>query len=178
MKPSEYKEKLIAWNSTEKYKKELEFLCKLIDPKRGQKVLDYGCGTGYAMKHLHYAHDCEVFGYDVNRELYMWDEFRLRTELYFKVNTVFFNHSIAHIEYPPLTRLREEFMERDGRLVIITPNADWLDPGYNNDSTVVRHHTLASLRELVERAGFTVEYIGQFGEVRGNVNERIFLTAK
>lgn len=173
-----YKEKLIQFNSTDKYKKELKFLYDLINPKRNEKILDYGCGIGTAMKHIHFNSEAEVYGYDITKELYMWDEFWFITKMYFKADTVFFMHSLAHIQYPPLQKIKDDFLNINGRLIIITPNYLWLDKDYKGDQTVIRHYDLQTLSKLVEDAGFKIERIGQFGEVRNNINERLFLVAR
>ena len=180
-----YRDKLIAWNSTPKYKKELDFLYKLIDPKRGQKILDYGCGIGTAMKHIHFISECKVFGFDITKDLYMWDDFWFRNEMYFKVDTIYFNHSIAHIQYPPLKKIKDEFLNEGGKVIVVTPNWEWMDKGYNNDPTVVKHYDIDTLSQLFIDAGYAIDQIGQFGEVRKDIhqhnrlsNERIFLVAK
>lgn len=168
----------MQFNSTDKYKKELEFLYALINPKQNEKILDYGCGIGTAMKHIHFNSEAEVYGYDITKELYMWDEFWFRTEIYFKVDTVFFMHSLAHIQHTPFQKIKDDFLNINGRLIIITPNLLWLDKDYKGDQTVIRHYDLQTLSKLVEDAGFKIEMIGQFGEVRNNINERLFLVAR
>jgi len=180
-----YRDKLIAWNSTPKYKKELEFLYKLIDPKRGQKILDYGCGTGEAMKYMTNNSEANLHGYDITNDLYMWREDSFKTLVTEKYDTIYFNHSIAHIHYPPLRKLKEEHLNEGGKIVTISPNRDWMDIGYNEDKTVIRHFDIESINKLFTDSGYVIDLIGQFGEVRKNIhqhnrlnNERIFLVAK
>jgi len=54
----DYKERLRAFNSTEKYKREVELLNSLL--YQGGAKLDYGCGLGITMRRTH------AFGFDVN----------------------------------------------------------------------------------------------------------------
>lgn len=174
-----YKEKLKRFNGTKKYQSELDFLRLLVRPQRGQKILDYGCGLGTAMRDLTFPSGAEIYGYDITDEYYEGDAFFFRREMYFQVDTIYFMHSIAHISNPPLEKVRSEFLKKGGRLVIITPNADWLDKGYNSDPTVVKHYTLDKLLSLVTDHSFIVEHFGQFGEFKkGKGNERLFLVAK
>ena len=41
-----YKEKLIGFNATPKYRLEMEFMQFMVDPQPQDIILDYGCGTG------------------------------------------------------------------------------------------------------------------------------------
>jgi len=173
-----YKDLLIQFNGTPKYMAELDFLFKLISPKKKEKIIDYGCGLGTAMKHIHFNSDADVYGFDITKEYYLWDSFWFRMEMFFKVDTIYFMHSIAHINKPPLARLKNEFLNEGGKLIIITPNAKWMDAGYKKDPTVIKHYDLDSLSELVTNAGFRITHIGQFGEIKNGHNERLFLIAK
>ncbi|MCK4521139.1 MAG: hypothetical protein KAU20_01100, partial [Nanoarchaeota archaeon] len=61
-----YTDKLKKFNDSEKYLQELEFLRGLISTYSPQNtILDYGCGNGFAVNHLH---DCGlnfIGGHDV-----------------------------------------------------------------------------------------------------------------
>lgn len=172
-----YKEKLLQFNATEKYQRELAALEKALDIKPKEKILDYGCGTGFALFNLMHRHNCEVFGYDAN-DYFTGNRYFYRNELFFRVDKAYFMHSFAHIPRPErqLIQLRTEFLKAGGRIVIITPDADWLKknqrPGYIPDPTVIRHYTGEELRLLVECAGFTVTEYGTTED-----EERIVLIA-
>ena len=95
-------------------------------------------------------------------------------------------HSIAHLTLPftTLRNIFKEFIKDGGKLVIITPNAEWLrlKNGVHKvtDDTVVSHFTEKDLRTLVIAAGFRNVETSQFGyfseEIKGE-RERILLTA-
>jgi SAM-dependent methyltransferase len=176
-----YKEKLQQFNSTDKYKGELNMLRHLVDPKRGQKIIDYGCGLGTAMKHLHNNSEAEIYGYDITKEYYDWDDFYFREMIYFKVDTVYFMHSFAHIHYLPLQKIKDQFLNDGGKIVVITPNRLWLDlqnkKDYKPDPTVFKHYTISELIKTVTDYGFKVESCGQFGQVTDNIHERLFIVA-
>lgn len=178
-----YKERLRAFNSTEKYFNELTFLQGLIDLQRSDKALDYGCGLGTAMKSLHEKTGHYIYGFDVTNDLYEWDEFYFRKQVWFQFQAVYFMHSFSHIPnaYDLLERVSDTFLENNGRLVIISPNPEWLalqnNESYVKDPTVVKHYSLDELKQIVTDAGLKVVMSGQFGEKCGEVNERIFIKA-
>lgn len=165
-----YKEKLDEFNATEKYKKELHFLRGLIICD--EKILDYGCGTGFAVEHFRNL-GIKAHGYDISEVNIKFHYCDLSS--YFKLT--YFMHSFAHIEDPE-TALKE--LKTD-KIVIITPNKDWLVKQYNldyrADTTVKNHYSQSELVYLVESCGFEIELVGQFGNETQKRNERIFLTA-
>ena len=170
-----YKERLDRFNSTEKYNKELQFLHSLLE---GKVILDYGCGLGTAMKYFH-ERGFEAYGYDVN-DLYEWDEHYRRDVLNFKVDTVYFFHSFSHIDnIQQAIESVQQIVNPRGSVVIISPNPEWMakisNEDYKPDPTVIKHY---SLDELAEMLPFRIEQSGQFGERRGEVNERIFIKAR
>ena len=169
-----YKEKLKAWNKTEKYNNEVKLLRSLIGTG---EVLDVGCGTGQLAKQL------MADGYDVQNLLEVdFDEwggyYGLNKLLDEDYEEIYFMHSIAHIE--KINTLLQELKNyyRRARITVITPNKEWLDPDYNNDTTVIRHYSQSELKELFVSCGYEVTLIGQFGEIRNGINERIFLQAR
>lgn len=166
-----YTDKLNGFNKTDKYHSELEFLTSLIT-KKG-KILDYGCGTGYACDILN-GSGLNVSGYDANHHN---KDFQYSNATS-KWSTVYFMHSIAHIE-----GIREVLRVLDTKeIIVITPNRQWINaqinPEYNPDKTVINHFTEYELIELFKTCGYSIISNGQFGEVKGNQMERLFIKAK
>lgn len=182
MTPEQYREKLRAFNSTPKYRNELNALLSFCDLKSTEKALDYGCGLGTAMKFISQRTGCEVYGYDVTKELYEGDTFYFRDELYFQVDCIYFMHSLAHIPYPELKleKVKQHFLKKGGKLVIITPNRDWLElqdkSTYVPDPTVIKHLNLQELLTMVE-SEFKITASGEFGQETQGKRERIFVKA-
>lgn len=168
----DYKEKLRQFNSTEKYKSECLFMRTLTDGFVTK--LDYGCGTS----ELTWLIDAE--GFDVNdykdSPLKSY-KYHLNTLPDVEFECVYFMHSIAHIESITSVLIQLKVLY-NATITVITPNASWLDPDYNNDPTVIKHYTQSELKELFVSCGYEVTLIGQFGEERNGINERIFLQAK
>ena len=180
---STYKDKLKQFNSTDKYKSELNLLHSLVDLQKNDKCLDYGCGLGTAMQFLKDKTGCDVYGFDITEELYEGDKFYFRKELYFKVDVIYFLHSIAHIPFPEtlLMKCKDYFLKPAGRIVIITPNKDWLklqkNSDYTPDNTVIEHFTKTSLKEMVQEAGMKVTLECTFGQQTEDQFERICIKA-
>lgn len=174
----DYKQKLIDWNSTERYFIELKFLRNLIGGYPSDFVLDYGCGVGTAIRYLD-DFGYNIFGFDVNEYIIYksWYDNELKNDY----NHIYFMHSFAHIPNPKevLTNLRSKYPK--AQITVITPNAYWLmlqsNKDYKPDPTVIQHYTQTQLKELFESVGYKVTLVGQFGEEKTGVNERIFLQA-
>lgn len=184
MKKEEYIKKLNEFNSTERYEKELDFLFKIIEPKPKEKILDVGCGTGYAVRKLRQKSHSEVFGYDKNNYRDNDDEFLFRSQYYFHFDKVYFMHSFAHIDNPVffLNYTMAPILFTGATIYILTPNLQYLvenkKEDYVADPTVVKHYELSELCKLVIEAGYKVLQAGQFGEHKNGINERLFLIAK
>lgn len=172
----DYKQKLIEWNSTEKYKSELHFLNSILNLDYYSDdelyVLDIGCGIGTAMDFIR----CD--GYDVNNYYIGIHNLRYYNILpNKKYYNIYFMHSFSHFPNPKdvLRILRGKYP--DATLTVITPNAEWLDKDYVGDETVVKHYTQSELKEMFEECGYKITLLGQFGEYKEGKNERIFLQA-
>ena len=175
-----YKSKLKQFNSTPKYNSELNFLSQLMTPIRGEKILDYGCGLGTAVRYFrdHFGADC--FGFDVVNYREVDDLSLFRDKFFFKFDNVYFMHSIAHV--PDIENKLEELKELlnpEAKIYVITPNRDWIEEvgvmNYIPDPTVIKHFNLIELITLFENEGFKTQTFGQFGAIKGRVNERLFL---
>jgi SAM-dependent methyltransferase len=160
-----YRVRLLRWNQTPAYQYELDKLRERL--RHDGKILDYGCGTGYAVEQ--FRND----GFDV----YGYDRFRYvdgspawyRTSYPFLFDQVYFMHSFAHIDDidDVLYRLRP-MMNDNGELIVITPNRIYLDylvsaPGYVPDTTVVIHYDMKHIVDVIEGTGWKVTertYIG------------------
>lgn len=179
----EYKAKLRQFNSTEKYRNELDFIVKLMAPLNGEKILDYGCGLGTAVRHIRNYSNADCFGYDVMNYRDEDDLSLFRNNYFFKFSKVFFLHSIAHV--PEIEwKLQElkELLLPEAKVYVITPNKLWIEKlnkaDYIPDPTVINHFYPIELEELFKNAGFKIITQGQFGQCTGGVNERLFLEAQ
>jgi len=180
MDTESYRKKLDQFNSTEKYRKEIDFITFLIDPSSDQKILDYGCGTGF-MVNEYLKDGLDVFGYDPQELMPDPDKFRFRSSFHFPFDKIYFMHSIAHIRdiYKVFENLKANFLKTMSEVSVITPNKDWIDtfdnPDYVPDSTVVKHFTSNELEELF--VDFEIVTQGKFGETNKGEHERLFLKA-
>lgn len=172
-----YKERLINFNNTDKYKSELNLLKLLLQPNNNDRILDYGSGIGTAADFI--GKTATVIPYDVT------DYGFLRTDqISGEFTKVYFMHSFAHIKdiKQRLSELKRNLKE-GAELVIITPNKDWINTiiynhSYNSDKTVVTHYQIEDVEEILISCGFTIIHKGQFGSMRSGFNERIFIKAK
>ena len=168
-----YKDKLEGFNNSDKYQKELEFLRALIGYDH-DRVLDYGCGNGYAVNQFNLWGGNVFFGYDVNLHN---SDFGY-SELLGKYDLTYFMHSFAHVKDidKVLGRLRTK------EVVVITPNKTWIDKNTNDnykpDTTVIKHYHHYELVALFQDNGYEVILSGQFGSATSGTNERLFLKAK
>ncbi len=177
-----YKEKLIDFNSKEKYKREEAFLMHLIDAKIGEKILDFGCGLGRTVWHLRF-NGFDTFGYDVNNFRESDNENIFRSEFHFQFDTIYFMHSFAHVHAEKLFgTVFDTLLKSGGKVVIMTPNKHFVDAmqnaDYVPDPTVVQHHTVEGLSKLFGSHGFKTELSGAYGEQCDGICERIFYIAK
>lgn len=164
-----YKDKLEGFNSTEKYAEELRVLHRLIGSPDG-KVLDYGCGTGYAVEYLR-DQGLNVHGYDAVQ----YTDFEYHPAIG-EWECVYFMHSFAHIN-----GIKEVLQVLDTkRVVVITPNREWIelqeDCSYAPDLTVIHHYSKDEIRELFISCGFEV-IMAQFGKEINGQCERLCVIA-
>lgn len=182
----DYKQKLIQFNSTKKYASEVSFLFNMMCPATGDKILDYGCGLGRTVRMLRLKYGAQAYGYDVNNYREEDDEHLFRQAYHFSFDKIYFMHSFAHI--PDVDdmfyKIDDWALKRSGQIYVITPNRAWTDllkdknPGYMPDRTVARHYTIDELEELFLSKNFSIINIGQFGEVKQGINERLFIHAR
>jgi 2-polyprenyl-3-methyl-5-hydroxy-6-metoxy-1,4-benzoquinol methylase len=177
-----YKQKLIQFNSTEKYKSELKFLHGLIGNETAP-VLDYGCGIGTAVRYFDERLDCIVKGYDPN-DYGIHDTRIMHDEPQGEYGHIYFMHSLAHIPDVDklLVKLKDNLLPK-GKITVITPNLDWLN--YMNhfketrtDTTVIKHFMPNELESLFNKLGYHIliqGQFGQFGQFYDGCNERLFI---
>lgn len=176
----DYKDRLIQFNSTDKYISEMIFMRSLLNPYSDELTLDYGCGIGTAVRFLNNTTLALVHGYDI---VCMWEGSRedlYRSDIKGNYNKAYFMHSLAHIK--DASEVIADLKNRGVKEIhVITPNSCWLDlqpidPMYEADDTVVNHFTPAALHMLFAKYKITNE--GQFGEVTGNQHERLFISVE
>lgn len=175
----DYKQKLIDFNSTEKYQRELQFLAGLIGNETAD-VLDFGCGIGTAVKYLSQHIEGKVYGYDIKHYSDEKHNWYLEQTPRAKYGHIYFMHSLAHIENveQTLIKLKENLLP-GGKITVITPNKSWLEEigDTKSDQTVIDHFTPESIYSLFYRAGYEIILEGQFGDLESMYghNERLFI---
>lgn len=171
-----YKERLIKFNSTDKYLSEVSFVSNFL--KKEEKVLDYGCGIGTAVRRFQIVTNSLVFGYDVQNYLEEPTAWFMESPPRDVYHHITFIHSLAHIENPfeLLVKLRAN-LTVTGKISVITPNLDWINyvGDTKSDDTVIEHYTPKTLSNLFIGSGYTIKTLAQIGEYRGGFNERIFI---
>jgi len=179
-----YKQKLVDFNGTLKYKREMNFMAKLIEPKHSEKILDFGCGLGRMVREL-LLKGVDVFGYDVNEYVEQPDEHVFRKSFHFQFDKIYFMHSFAHIENIKMlfTETFETFLKSGGYVIVLTPNKDFIEhltdvQQYVPDPTVVKHYNLNDIVNVFSENGFIVETQGQIGNNLFGHCERIFVVAR
>ncbi|MGE0451058.1 MAG: cyclopropane-fatty-acyl-phospholipid synthase family protein [Vicinamibacterales bacterium] len=183
-----YAGRLRTWNDSPKYRAELRFLWRLLDPKPHERILDIGCGTGACVQYIAAHSEASVDGFDVNRLVDgspAW--YRDRLDDAGRYDKIYFLHSLAHIPDAPevLARVVRDHLTSDGRLYVVTPNADFDEylrslprsTPYVPDPTVHRHYTRATLTALLDGAGLDVTIAGYAGKREGGHHERLFAVA-
>jgi len=184
MTKDEYKEKLRAFNSPPKYRNALDILYRLMAPQPNEKILDYGCGLGTAVREFNRHGGAQVFGYDIRNYRDHDDEHLFRSEYFFKFDKVYFMHSLAHINEIGTALINLKTILKPGaRLYVITPNDEWLsyfknEKNYQKDPTVIRHFDSFSLMDQLSQFDFEPITRGQFGSMLAGFNERLFLEAQ
>lgn len=179
----DYKQRLKEFNSTEKYKQEMYFIYSLMQPKKNERIIDYGCGIGTVCTFLLRNTESNVYGHDT-RDYFLFDKPHWFIDhIYFPVDKVLFMHSIAHVSgvESVVDNFYEQYLNNRGRIYIITPNKEWLDiknqgKEYKSDDSVINHFTIAELKELFYK--FKIVNCGQFGEELHGKQERLFLIAE
>lgn len=182
MESVEYGKKLKEFNSTPKYRREMDFLFQLISPKKNDRIIDYGCGIGTAVEVIQ-KRGHNVRGYDIN---YYWEKKpKWLLDGFPHCDVVYFMHSLAHIETPEaLLKTICSMLSPGGKVVVITPNLRWIqtnqNPDYIPDPTVKEHFTSGTLGWLMEDSGFNITLQGQFGSYDGvtGTHERLFIVAQ
>jgi hypothetical protein len=185
----EYSQRLAKFNSTQKYKKELEFLLKLMKPKKSDIIVDYGCGIGTAIEYFLKSSKAEYYGYDIKYlGLSKKPEWFIKDiDLIRRFNKVYFLHSFAHIQNLESVLINiKERIDLKGKIYILTPNRCFDDyfkskskyRNYKPDETVISHFDFDSLKEILLKVNYSVKEIGYFGEkINNKINERIYAVA-
>lgn len=142
-------------------------------PAGAERVLDIGCGIGALFPVIG---ESRVVGVD-----YVFDGLR-RTRVRYPASrltcgdganlpfasesfdAMTAQHVIEHMR-DAVNACREwrRALRPQGRLIIVTPNAEFCDPSVFDDPTHVSIFSRKTLRETMETAGFVVDFIGTLG---------------
>lgn len=178
----DYIKKLVKFNSTKKYEREMRFMKKLVNPRKHELILDYGCGLGTLVNYLNKKTEAIVHGYDkknYTKNKRNW----FRTSLGTGYDKICLMHSLGHFEDSIGELLKiKECLANHGKVYVITPNKNYCDridnKNYILDPTLVQHFTPKSLEVLFTELDFEILMQGSFGETIEGHHERLFLEAK
>jgi len=173
-----YQAKLKRFNQTDKYLNELIHLKAVMDATKDQKVLDYGCGTGFAVEWFR-RQGYDVYGYDFFRYVEGNPDW-YRKRFNFKFHHIYFMHSFAHIPEieTVLTNLKQS-LHNGAFITVLTPNRMYLDAIVNDsyipDPTVVKHYTALELIDVFDEVGFKLVEVKYIGDEVDEYFERILI---
>lgn len=185
MDRKEYKEKLIQFNSTDKYRHEMAYMAKIMNIRPFEKVLDFGAGLGTMSDYLRELTNAKIYAYDIHEDYYIGQNGYFKTEMYFHLDIIYFMHSIAHVDNPleTIIELRDKFLKTQGEMYFCTPNQDWIDKNkkhdYKPDPTAIKHFTRETMFDLLLNSNATEveEFIPTY-YIDSLDNERLYFMAK
>ncbi len=151
-----------------------EILVQIINTfvPKGAAVLDVGCGTGFILEKL--QHDYEAHGLDHSEVAVRYCHERgltfvkhgLLGEETFngkKFQLVSFLDVIEHIEDDfTVVSIAKSYLSDNGYLMITVPAFQFLWSAHDEIHHHKRRYTKESLKNLLEKAGYTVRYITYF----------------
>lgn len=177
-----YLRRLVAQDTRETRKDELERVAMLVRPTAGLRVLDFGCGLG-SLSELLAARGCSVTGADASPEILAAARSRNPALSFVSVDeaprdqdVVTSMHVLGHVPDPRETlRKMYDLLAPGGRIVFCVPNPAFtvamipnnLLNSYLPDTTVMRCWSSARLRSELRQAGFTGIRIATCGEFPG-----------
>lgn len=149
--------------------------------KPGMLALDIGCGNGVLVASAS-SQGVRAFGVDASHQIVTSaarmtgndaflqgtaDRLPVRSE---SVDRIFSQHLIEHVRDPNATMAEwHRALKSGGRLIVLTPNALYPDPGVFSDPTHLRIFDARTLRALLARASFHgIRLKTLFPHLRGN----------
>ena len=161
-----------------------ELVVNWLKPRRPRKILDFGCNSGYPLKHVCTALGCEGTGLDVNAAAiekarrdnpdarflpYDGNAIPLDDDSF---DHVMLHHVLGHVDDPQDSiRQLVRVLRPGGTMSVITANAHyklWQIPfnivnDFLPDKTALRYYTARSLRHLLRRHELTVQSLFTHG---------------
>ncbi len=148
---------------------ETRYLCSLLNPKPGERVLEVGCGGG-ALLELCEERGAEPVGLDTNQSALRLVRKRQPSASVIRANgltlpmqdnsldSVVGQHVLEHLDDGDalLTELHR-VLRPGGRVALATPNGKYPDPDLFYDPDHRRIYSETDLVELLVRTGFVVE---------------------
>ena len=151
------------------FRVETRYLCSLLNPKPGERVLEVGCGGG-ALLELCKERGAVPVGLDTNQQALRLVRRRQPSRAVIHANGlrlpvedntfdgVVGQHVVEHFDDgDALLREWHRVLRPRGRVVLVTPNSRYPDPDLFYDPDHRRIYSRADLIALLVRTGFVVE---------------------
>lgn len=179
-----YYERMHRWSLSDKYKDELHKIAELLEVGQNDLILDIGCSTGNAVRYFSEKFNCKIVGMDFSQDWLRIVKIPnvVRADAHFlpfrdsSFDKIYMCHVIGHLVFPEkaINEVRR-VLKPSGRFVIITPNKNFvylMKPlnclriiRHTPDPTVLRYHTIHTLRRSLKNAGLEVRDIFTYGEL-------------
>ncbi len=119
----------------------------LLDPQKGDRIMDYGCGDGKFMMKLQNDCDAKIFGYDVDISKFEGDQIHFKQKVWFDLHKYYFNESLEN--FPNIEEiLKNQIFMAKGGIVVATSKT----------------YEMTDMLNLFLKCGYTIDIIGRYAK--------------
>jgi len=151
------------------FKVEIKEIISLLNPKKSDRILEIGCGSGVLLKELE-KYKCSIIGIDVSKEAIEMAKkntsiskliLSSTDKLDFDNNSfdkIICQHIVEHLNnFDIVLEELKRILKNNGCLIIVTPNINYPDNNLFYDPDHKHIFSLFELKKILENHGFIID---------------------